>query len=112
MSGELARRDDGFMPVPLTRALAKKLNQLQGAAILQRAEIEAEEQNAAYKADRRMANCHVLYDHLFDCAGELDDKITRVTKDKPGLEMLLRPAEEDFIIAGRAYCRWYGGRPL
>jgi len=112
MGQEIARRDDGFMPVPLSRPLAKKLNQIQGAAILERAQIEAEEQNAAYKVDRRNTNVSVVTSHLVENAAVLSQEITSVTRDNPGLEMILRPLVEDMVIIGRAGIRWYAARPL
>jgi len=112
MGQEIARRDDGFMPVPLTRALAKKLSLMQGEAILQRPEIEAREQNAAYTADRRVVNVFTVARHITQEAGGLDDEITSVSKDKPGLEMRLREVEDDTITAARFALRWYSARPL
>lgn len=122
MSGEIARRASAAAAswqygrdveaVPLTRALARRLGQVQGEAILARAQIEAEEQNMAYKADRRMDNTSVLASHLVDRAESLSHQVTSATKGNPGLEMILRGVEEDVALGGRALIRGYMTRRI
>ncbi len=105
MNGELARRASAAAvawqhcrdveAAPLTRALAKRLGQVQGEAILHRAQIEAEEQNTAFEVDRRMANGYLLGSHLVQKAGKLSHEVTNNTKENPGLEMIFRAFEEN-----------------
>jgi hypothetical protein len=111
MSQEIAKREGG-LPVVLSRAAARKLSQIQGDAIMERAQIEAEEQNAAFKADRRMENGYLLASHLVSNAGVLSHEVTSVTKDNPGLEMILRGVEEDVAVSSRAIIHSYMARRI
>ncbi len=77
MSGEIVRRSASDRP--LTRAAAKKLGQIQDAAMLQRAEIDQQENTAAYHAAKRIENAYVLGHHLVSSAVELNREVTAGT---------------------------------
>ncbi len=105
MSGEIAHRS-GY-DRPLTRAAAKKLGQIQDAATLQRAEIDQQENTAAYLAAKRIENAYVLGHHLVSSAVELNHEVTAGTQGNPGLELMLRGIEEDIAMGSRALIRGY-----
>ncbi len=105
MSGEIVRRSASDRP--LTRAAAKKLGQIQDAAMLQRAEIDQQENTAAYHAAKRIENAYVLGHHLVSSAVELNREVTAGTAGNPALELMLRGVEEDIAAGSCALIRGY-----
>lgn len=97
----------GDRAVALTRAAAKQYNELQSAAFFQRSQMEAQEQNMAFRADRRIENGYTIASRLVQNAGQLSHEITNASRDNPGLEMLLRGVEVDVAQEATAVLKQY-----
>ena len=95
MGQDLVPRDEPTYPIALRRSAGRQLTRIQEGALLQRAQVDAEEQNAAYRVGRRIENGHALASHLVENAGKLSRQVTEEIHDNPGLEMIFRGFGED-----------------
>lgn len=86
---------------PLDKKTRKELEEIEGRGRLARRASEQAESNAAYAADLRIANGYALAGRTVQHATMLNREISMATRDNPGLEMLVKPIEEEAAAAAR-----------
>lgn len=104
--GELVLRDS-YDPVPINRRTAKQLSRVHDQQLVGRAAIEARESNAAYVVERRIDNGYKLAAQTVHNATRLNQLVTQVSRDNPGLESTLRSVEESVAFAAQSIVYQY-----
>lgn len=95
MAGELARRREA----KLDRETAAQVAQRRRGEAINRAEVEARENLAAYEVSLRMLNGHILTAQAQNHITGLHRTTSAVCKDDPGLELARRDLESIFTFS-------------
>ena len=86
-------RSERYEPLLIRRGAVRQIAEVRGAALVERAALEADEDNAAYKVDVRISNGYRLGLRAVHNAAQLNRYVTEVTRDNPTLEMEARAIE-------------------
>jgi hypothetical protein len=103
---------------PIKKKTAKALKDLEQAAVVERKKLiervttertvmDAEEANAAYRAERRIDNGYQLAKRTSLHANQLNRQVTQSTQGNPGHELLQRGLEETVLFGAQALILGY-----
>jgi hypothetical protein len=93
--------------LPARRSTGRQLSRISNQSLVVQAAAGAREHESAYRVQQRIDNGYRLAVQTVSNAARLNNLVTQVSSDKPGLEVTLRSIEDNVAFASQSVIYQY-----